>query len=508
MDNQQVRITRHSATSLSQPATPQAQGGCLVLFGATGDLARRKLFPALARLEADRLLPGDLTVVATARSKLERHVFLDLVHQALVEFGDPALVPKIWQRLAERIDYAPLDRADPQGFTRLGQAIAAGQHGSGSGNRLYYLATPPSTVPGLLDNLNAAGLLTRSDPQRPTQCWDRVIFEKPFGRDLQSSLALNQQAARHLDEQQIFRIDHYLGKETVQNILVLRFANAIFEPLWNRKYVSQVQITAAERIGVEGRGAFYDEAGALRDIIQNHLLQVLSLVAMEAPVGFSADAIRDEKVKVFRSLRPLDPGAVVRGQYRGYLDEPGVGAGSRTETFLALSAHIDNWRWQGVPFYLRAGKQLTAKRTEVAVFFQPVPHCLFGDPNQCALLPGNHIKLRIQPDEGIALRFASKIPGPDLTVGGFDMDFRYAGAVDRRPREAYERLLLNALQGDATLFARRDGVEESWRYVQPVLDAWAAKPDLPVQPYDPDSAGPQAAAALPARDGHQWLPLT
>jgi len=509
MKDERIQIAAHEPSGPPLLEVKKAADCCLILFGAGGDLAKRKLFPALYHLERDGLLPENLALLGTARTARSPDAFRTEVLGGLEAYSRSGKVdPAVQERLAQRMTYVPLDFSTPGGFAELAAGVEAwaGRRGAGA-NRLYYLATPPSAVPAILEGLNQTGLLDRLPPNGDADRWDRVIFEKPFGRDLESALRLNEQAARHLEERQIFRIDHYLGKETVQNILVFRFANAIFEPIWNRQHVDYVEITAAEQIGVGGRGGFYDEAGALRDVIQNHLLQVLSLVAMEPPIGFAADFIRDEKVKLLRSLRPLDPADAVRGQYRGYPDEPGVAPGSTTETFVAVRAFVDNWRWRDVPFYLRAGKKLAAKRTEVAITFKKVPHCLFGDQKQCPSLRDNVLKLRIQPDEGISLCIASKVPGQDLQVGGFTMDFRYAGQVAEQPREAYERLLLNAMRGDATLFARRDGVDASWQYVQPLLDAWASGLSEPPQVYEPGGQGPAAADALPALDGHSWIPL-
>jgi glucose-6-phosphate 1-dehydrogenase len=337
-----------------------------------------------------------------------------------------------------------------------------------------------------------------------------VVIEKPFGHDLASARELNRLAGDVLSERQIFRIDHYLGKETVQNILVFRFGNAIFEPLWNRRHVDHVEITAAESIGVEGRGSFYETTGVLRDVVQNHLLQLLALCAMEAPVSFESDDVRDETARVLRALRPIAGADVaaetVRGQYRGYRDEAGVAAASRVPTYAALRVMIDNWRWQGVPFYLRAGKRLRRRVTEVAIHFHPVPVSLFSRDDVCQRLEPNVLRLRIQPDEGIALRFESKTPGDELAIGGVHMDFRYRESFPSAPQEAYERLLLDCMRGHGTLFVRRDVLEHQWSFATPILEAWEATAD-PIPLYEGGGTGPAAADALVARDGRAWSTL-
>ena len=479
----------------------------VVILGATGDLARRKLVPALVRLLRDDVLPAGFAVVGVSRSGRDSQAFTEQLEASTRAFLGADFDAGAWARLAARLSYVAGGFDEPDTYVRLGDRLRdVSATGGTEGHHLFYLATPPAATPAILANLHAAGLLVKADPdaRRP---WPRVVLEKPFGRDLETARGLNEQIAELLRERQVFRIDHYLGKETVQNILVFRFGNAIFEPLWNRKYIDYVEITAAETLGLEGRGAFYDQAGVVRDVVQNHLLQVLALCAMEAPVSFEADDLRDERVQVLRSLRPLDPyrlaSDVVLGQYAGYPDEPDVAPGSRTPTYAALRVMIDNWRWQGVPFYLRAGKGLAARVTEIAVHFQGVPFCLFGEENVCQRLEPNVLVLRIQPDEGIRLRFVAKVPGDNVNVTSVDMDFAYGEAFGKRSREAYERLLLDAMRGDASLFLRRDAVETAWRYVEPLLEAPLA-PHFPLARYALGSEGPSEAGELLAAEGRRW----
>ncbi|HYI00304.1 glucose-6-phosphate dehydrogenase [Hyalangium sp.] len=488
---------------------------CLVvLFGATGDLAQRKLFPALFELARSGLLPEQFGVVAFSRSAQDNTAFRAQVREGLQKFArTQPLDGPTWERFASRLECISGAYDDPAAFTRLREHLEDAEKRYGTqGNQLYYLATPASTFPSLLGGLSGAGLLPREE-QAGKRPWRRLVIEKPFGRDLETARELNRNLSSVLDERQIFRIDHYLGKETVQNILVFRFANLIFEPLWNRNYIDHVEITAAEVLGMEGgRGRFYDETGVIRDMVQNHLLQVLALCAMEPPTSFGAEDIRDEKNKVFRSLRSLEGSDVathvVAGQYRGYREEQGVSKDSRTPTYVAMKMNVDNWRWQGVPFYLRAGKKLSKRLTEVSIHFKPVPISLFSTGDACQRLEPNVLRLRIQPHEGIALSFESKVPGEDVSIAGVTMDFGYAESFARPVPEAYERLLLDCMRGTATLFARKDSVEEAWGYVTPILRALESGLGGHIHEYTSGSAGPDAAAALLARDGRRWTVLT
>jgi glucose-6-phosphate 1-dehydrogenase len=483
----------------------------LVIFGATGDLTRRKLIPALYNLALDGRLPGSLAIVGVGRDPITAAALRALLRESTERMSRrKPLDGAVWDWLASRIEYVAGNFEDPCTYAALGHnlEVVEPQHRTGR-NRVYYLAVPPTHFTLVVERLHQYRLLHEHRPA-PARPWCRVVVEKPFGRDLESALALDRMLGRYLEESQIFRIDHYLGKETVQNILAMRFGNAVFEPLWNRKYIDNVQIIAAETIGVEDRGCFYDATGVLRDVVQSHLLQVLALVAAEAPISFAADDIRDEQVQLLRSLHPITrqdvARQVVRAQYRGYPDEEGVAPGSRTPTFVACKVLIDNWRWQGVPFYLRAGKKLNQRLTEVDIQSQPIPLCLFRTQrDDCQNVEPNVLSLRIQPDEGVSLTFMAKVPGDHLEVGSVLMNMSYASSFGRPISDAYERLILDIMRGDATLFARRDVVEQSWRFVTPILRAWEEDTESPIPIYQPGSAGPREAEELLARDGRRWL---
>jgi len=488
-----------------QPAPPSS----LVIFGATGDLAKRKLLPALANLSQAKLLPADFTVIGVGRDSkaMAREAFTELVAESLdAHFPAPAaLAGRAY--LAERLQAVAGGFDDPATYKQVAAAIEQATQRYGThGNAVFYLATPPGVFPTVIEQLSQAGLLDESGGR-----FRRVIIEKPFGRDLASARALNRRLQELMREEQAYRIDHYLGKETVQNILVFRFGNGIFEPVWDRRYIDHVQITMAEDIGVEQRGPYYEGAGALRDMVQNHLFQLLSLIAMEPPASFEAEAVRDEKAKLLASLQPVAPEQAVRGQYgpgdrgaKGYRQEPRVAPDSQVETFTALRAQVDNWRWAGVPFYLRTGKAMARRRTEIAIQFKAVPHQLFRNAGGMDALQGNRLVMQIAPREGISLVFAAKQPGPGLKLGKVQMDFGYAEYFGTKPHTGYETLLYDCLCGDATLFQRSDTVELGWQAIQPLLDAWSGEQACPLSPYAAGSWGPPAADALLEREGRAW----
>jgi glucose-6-phosphate 1-dehydrogenase len=484
----------------------------VVIFGASGDLTKRKLLPALFHLEQSNLLPEEFAVVGVARRPLQGEFEKDM-REGILQFGG---VQEGEQKLDEfmgKVSYFAMNFDDPGGYAKLKTVLEGIDQKQGTkGNRLFYLATAPEYFAEIIEQL---GQHSMAKPQQGTV---HVIIEKPFGHDLVSARQLNDEVNRVFAEDQIFRIDHYLGKETVQNILVFRFANGIFEPVWNRNYVDHVQITAAEDIGIEGRGPFYEKAGALRDVIQNHVMELLSFVALEPPVSFEADAMRREKVKVWRSIQPIHFMDAVRGQYgpgkvggkdvKGYRQEERVDPNSSTETFAALKVGIENWRWAGVPFYLRAGKRLAKRVTEITVQFKQPPQLLFKNQSgACRELQPNLIAMRIQPDEGISLRFGAKVPSPNMEVCPVNMNFSYAEAFGKSSANGYERLLLDAMLGDATLFAHRDGVEATWSLLTPILDYWAANKPKDLPNYAAGTWGPKSADELLARDGRTWHKL-
>jgi glucose-6-phosphate 1-dehydrogenase len=494
----------------------QLEPTVMVIFGAGGDLTWRKLIPALYNLYLDRRLPERFAIVGLARTAMEDAAFHNRLREGVVAFSRRGRAEDApWNAFAATISYLAGDFTDPAFGALLGQRLNEidGQWGVRA-NRVFYLAIAPELVAAAARRLESLGIC--KDCSR-----DRLVVEKPFGRDLASARELDGLLTSLFDEAQIYRIDHYLGKETVQNILALRFANSLFEPVWNRRYIDHIQITVAETVGVEERGGYYEKAGALRDMVQNHLLQILCLIAMEPPVSFAADEVRNKKVDVLRAIRPVRPEEVhrlaVRGQYGkgmiagkgvpAYREEHDVDSDSATETFAALKLHIDNWRWQGVPFYLRTGKRLRTKVSEVTILFRPAPHQLFP-PAAVESWQPNRLVLRIQPEEGIVTRIQVKQPGTRLLLGPVDMQFRYQETFRVVPPEAYETLLLDVIRGDATLFMRADQVESAWAVISPVLDAWEAVPPADFPDYPAGSWGPESADILISKEGHSWLQPT
>jgi glucose-6-phosphate 1-dehydrogenase len=485
------------------PETPEqaspAPPCVLVIFGASGDLARRKLLPALYALDRDGLLDPATRVVGFARSPHTDESFRAEARAAAEEFAPGGPDAGAWPRFAERLHYLTGDYGEADSYARLARLIAGLGEPCRTGGVLYYLALPPAAAETVLERFHAG----RGGPSCPTGERCRVVVEKPFGTDLASARRLNALCAASFSEGQIYRADHYLAKDTVRNLLVFRLGNAVFEHLWNRKYVDSVQITAAERIGVESRGGYYDAAGVVRDMLQSHLLQVMALVAMEPPLAGDAESVRDRAAEVFRSLAPLGPGDFVFGQYRGYRSAPGVAGASRTPTFAAVRLRLANWRWEGVPFYLRSGKCLAEKVTEVVIGFKGVPACVLGSAEACARLTPNRLVIRLQPDEGVRLSFCTRVPGRgEDQIAEADLDFRYT-ELGRVPGEAYERVILDVLAGRSSYFWRADGVEAAWRAVAPMLEPTAG--EAPPE-YEPGSWGPAEAGRLLAGDGRRWLP--
>jgi glucose-6-phosphate 1-dehydrogenase len=468
----------------------------IVIFGANGDLAKRKLLPALYRLDLDRKLPSSFAVVGNSRTPMSDDAFREKMREAVQKFSHDDFTEEAWKNFARHLYYTAGDMQD----SNLYKELVKKTEETGQQNILHYLSTQPSYYGTVVEGLGAAGATNHN-----SKGWHRIIVEKPFGHDLESARELNHVIQKVFPERDIYRIDHYLGKETVQNILAFRFGNGIFEPLWNRRYVNHIQITAAEEIGVEGRGGYYQEAGALRDMIQNHLLQVLATVAMEPPAVFEPDAVRDERAKLLRSIRLLEPHEVdswaVRGQYRGFREESGVDPNSQTETYAAATFFIDNWRWADVPFFVRTGKKLPKRVTDIAIQFNKPPLSLFSASPQAG--QPNLLILRIQPEEGISLRFESKLPGGGMRLRPVSMDFMYRTSFGERSPEAYETLLEDAMTGDATLYTRQDMVEASWRVVEPILKVWQSRPaNFPN--YEPGTWGPREADEMLARTGRGW----
>jgi glucose-6-phosphate 1-dehydrogenase len=484
----------------------------VVLFGASGDLAKRKVIPAMYDLAQHNSLGERYAIVGFARTPMTDDSFRATIGEAAKTISEVGPIePAKWDAFAANLHYSAGDYKDSNSYAQLAKRLAEiDAEKNLGGNRLFYLSTPPEVYPDIVEQLGKAGLA------RPTNAnsWVRIIIEKPFGRDLASAKELNQIVLNVFEEKQVYRIDHYLGKDTVQNLLVLRFSNGIFEPLWNRNYVDHVQITAGETLGVERRGGFYETAGALRDMIQSHVLQLTSLVSVEPPASFDATAVRNEKLKILQSIRPYNlemvAQSVVRGQYSpgssngkqlpGYREEPEVNPNSRTETFVAMRVLIDNWRWAGVPFYLRTGKRLAKRSTEIMIQFRCAPHLVFRDRN----IQPNRLVLNIQPDEGISVTFGAKKPGTEMSIGNVDMNFSYREAFGGGSRSAYATLLNDCLRGDATLFDRGDSVEAAWSLVEPILDVWSAAKTATVPSYSAGTWGPKESDQLLERDGRQW----
>jgi glucose-6-phosphate 1-dehydrogenase len=491
--------------TLGAPAGPCA----MVIFGASGDLTKRLLIPAIYNLAAGKLLPEQLAIVGVAIENFSMDQFREQATKDIHQFATREVADELWSWFGKRIYYVAGDFKDPNLYSKLKDTLAQAEKEQGTkGNTLFYLAISPDFFPVVVQQLGAAGLTKQEDEK-----WKRVVIEKPFGHDLPSAIALNKTIGEVLEEKQIFRIDHYLGKETVQNIIAFRFANGIFEPVWNRRYVDHVQVTVSETLGVEQRGGYYETAGALRDMVPNHIFQLITLCAMEPPISFEAQAVHDEQTKILRAIQPLVPEQAVRGQYGAgeidgkqvvaYRSEPHVAPDSQTPTFVAMALHIDNWRWAGVPFYLRTGKRMSKVATQIVVRFRRPPFILFRNTSVAKLAP-NEIVINIQPDEGISLNFEAKVPGPVVRLGAVNMTFEYSEYFGSTPQTGYETLIYDCMMGDPTLFQRADMVEASWTVVQPILDAWKATPADDFPNYAAGSWGPEKSAELLRKDGREW----
>lgn len=496
------------------PTLPKAESCLLVIFGGTGDLTRRKLIPALYDLACIGCTNPNFDVLGVGRTPLSDEQFRERMHEGAAKSKDARdYSEEEWSAFAGRLHYLVGDANESAFFPELKKKIAEMQAQGASKNVLFYVSTPASLAPPIVEGLGNAGLARNSEG------WTRIVLEKPFGHDLKSAQELNAIVSRVFEEGSVYRIDHYLGKETVQNIIMFRFGNSMFEPIWNRNYIDYIEITAAETLGVESRAAFYEETGALRDMVANHLLQLLTLTAMEPPVAFDADSVREIKVQVLRAIRPMTVEEVakrtIRGQYGpgkedgadvvGYRQEPGVKPNSQTETYVAVEFRVDNWRWAGVPFYVRAGKRLANSVTEIAIHFKRTPQALFA--RTPADVHHNVITMRIQPNEGISLNFGAKTPGPQMRASRVNMDFAYRDAFGTATPVAYETLLLDAMRGDATLFTRRDEVEAEWRIITPIVEAWAQLPPPDFPNYAAGSEGPENADSLIEHDRHRWRSL-